>query len=444
LSRAAQVASEHGDLKRARGFFDQALNDGVPDGGLEMLEKAARASDAGRGNRDTTLRVVLADALAAGGQGAGVSATSRSQLLSRAALLAHRDLGAHEKAFAWLADALVTHVDAQVLQSLNELALDLGDHGQAEGVLTAALEEVFDVPSVRQLLQSRAVIRKSYLSNSAGAAEDLKRLHELAPGDESILRQLEGLYAELGDYRGLVQLYENQILRGRDPNARAELARHVALIWRDKLKDARETADAWRRVLRMKPGDNEAKEGLSLAKRAMPYRRSPAAASSRRRGAAPSAPGGLSAPGQGTERPNTYPPSSQVMESAEFNLDDDEEVREEDLALDDDVEGSFDGRSNGGARLESDDLDVDIELEDEDEDDDEDGLEPVTTVDDRSVLQYAEGAGPGLRLRPPPLTSGSVSGSQGSKRKRSKKRARATTDTGVHRKPNVSRRSTKR
>jgi tetratricopeptide (TPR) repeat protein len=442
LSRAAQVASEQGDLKRARGFFDQALNDGVPDGGLEMLEKAARASDAGRGNRDTTLRVVLADALAAGGQGAGVSATSRSQLLSRAALLAHRDLGAHEKAFAWLADALVTHVDAQVLQSLNELALDLGDHGQAEGVLTAALEEVFDVPSVRQLLQSRAVIRKSYLSNAAGAAEDLKRLHELAPGDESILRQLEGLYAELGDYRGLVQLYENQILRGRDPNARAELARHVALIWRDKLKDARETADAWRRVLRMKPGDNEAKEGLSLAKRAMPYRRSPAAASSRRRGPPPSTPGGMSTPGQNMDRPNTYPPSSQIMESAEFGLDDDEEVREEDLALDDDVDHSFDGRSNGGARLDGDDLDVDIELEDED--DDEDGLEPVTTVDDRSVMQYAEGAGPGLRLRQAPLTSGSVSGSQGSKGKRSKKRARATTDTGVHRKPNVSRRSTKR
>jgi tetratricopeptide (TPR) repeat protein len=446
LSRAAQVASEQGDLKRARRFFDQALNDGVPDGGLEMLEKAARASDAGRGNRDTTLRVVLADALAAGGQGPGVSATARSALLSRAALLAHRDLGAHEKAFAWLADALVTHVDAQVLQSLNELALDLGDHGQAEGVLTAALEEVFDVPSVRQLLQSRAVIRKSYLANPAGAAEDLKRLHELAPGDESILRQLEALYAELGDFHGLVHLYENQILRGRDPNARAELARHVAFIWRDKLKDARETADAWRRVLRMKPGDTEAREGLLLAKRAMPYRRSPAAAGGRRRGVTPAAPAVASAQAQtsAAERSNAYPPSSQVMESSGFDLDDDEEVRDEDLALDDDADGSFDERGNGDLRLQGDDLDVDIELEDEDELEDE--LDPVTTVDERSVVQYAEAAGPGLRLRPPPLTSGSVAsgGSQSSKRKRSKKRARASTDTGVHRKPNISRRSTKR
>ncbi len=441
LSRAAQVASDQGDLKRARRFFDQALNDGVPDGGLEMLEKAARASDAGRGNRDTTLRVVLADALAAGGQGPGVSATARSVLLSRAALLAHRDLGAHEKAFAWLADALVTHVDAQVLQSLNELALDLGDHGQAEGVLTAALEEVFDVPSVRQLLQARAVIRKTYLSNAAGAADDLKRLHELAPGDEGILRQLEALYAELGDYRGLVQLYENQILRGRDPNARAELARRVALIWRDKLKDARETADAWRRVLRMKPGDSEAKEGLTIAKRAMPFRRSPAAAGGRRRGTGPTA--GVPSPNGPSSLPDrsgsSYPPSSQVMESADFGVDDDEEVRDEDLAVDDDVDGAFDGSDNGGMRG-ADDLDVDIELEDEEDEDND----PVTTVDERAVMQYAEAAGPGLRLRPPPLSSAATaSGSQPAKRKRSRKRARSTTDTGVHRKPNVSRRSRK-
>lgn len=434
LSRAAQVASEQGDLKRARRFFDQALNDGVPEGGLDMLEKAARASDAGRGNRDTTLRVVLADALAAGGQGPGVSGTARSALLSRAALLAHRDLGAHEKAFSWLADALVTHVDAQVLQSLNELALDLGDHGQADAVLTTALDEVFDVPSVRQLLQARAVIRKTYLADAAGAAEDLKRLHELAPGDDGILRQLEALYAELGDYRGQVQLYENQILRGRDPNARAELARRVALIWRDKLKDARETADAWRRVLRMKPGDNEAKEGIALAKRAMPFRRGTAPAQSGRRRSSAPAPAGSP-----SERPASYPPSSQVIGHGGYALDDDEEVRDEDLALDDEVEAAFVSTSSDGPRGGGDDVDVDVELDD----DEEEELDPVTTVDERSVLSYAEAAGPGLRMRSPLGTSSNGGGSQPTKRKAVRKRPRATADTGVHRKPNVTPRSNK-
>ena len=368
-----------------------------------------------------------------------MSATARSALLCRAALLAHRDLGAHEKAFGWLADALVTQVDAQVLQSLNELALDLGDHRQADAVLTAALEEVFDVPSVRQLLQARAVIRKTYLADSAGAADDLKRLHELAPGDEGILRQLEALYAELGDYRGLVQLYENQILRGRDPNARAELARRVALIWRDKLKDARETADAWRRVLRMKPGDNEAKEGIALAKRAIPFRRSsPPTQGGRRKSCVP--PAGAAA--LGSERPASYPPSSQVMDHGGFPLDDDEEVRDEDLALDDDVDAAFQGTGldrsgSGGSRASAEDLDVDVDLDD----DQDDEAEPVTTVDEHNVLQYAEAGGPGMRLRAPALGTSAPAPAGQRGRKVQRKRGQSTPDTGVHRKPNVTPRS---
>lgn len=128
------------------------------------------------------------------------------------------------------------------------------------------------------------------------------------------------------------------------------------------------------------------------------------------------------------------------MESSEFSLDDDEEVREEDLALDDDVDAAFGGSENGGQHFDGEDLDVDIELEDEEEDDGD----PVTTVDERGMLQYAEAAGPGMRLRPPPLGAGSnASGSHPSKRKRSRKRERSTADTGVHRKPNVSRRSKK-
>jgi hypothetical protein len=117
-----------------------------------------------------------------------------------------------------------------------------------------------------------------------------------------------------------------------------------------------------------------------------------------------------------------------------FDLDDDEEVREEDLSLDDDVDGVFDAAS-AGAQADGEELDVEVELED-----DEEEADPVTTVDERSVLNYAEAAGPGLRLRPPPL---GASGSQPGKRKRPRKRARTVADTGVHRKPNVSRRSKK-
>jgi len=59
---------------------------------------------------------------------------------------------------------------------------------------------------------------------------------------------------------------EDQILRGKDMGTRAELARKVARMWEEQLADPREAADAWRRVLRMKPGDAEATSGLDRAK----------------------------------------------------------------------------------------------------------------------------------------------------------------------------------
>src|SRR5262245_42642648 len=56
---------------------------------------------------------------------------------------------------------------------------------------------------------------------------------------------------------------------------RAELARKVATIWEEDIGDAREAADAWRRVLRMKAGDPDATAGLERAKSGKLNRRLP-------------------------------------------------------------------------------------------------------------------------------------------------------------------------
>src|SRR5690606_17891299 len=94
-------------------------------------------------------------------------------------------------------------------------------------------------------------------------------IYDLSPSESGVAARLQALYEELGDVQGLVQLYEDQILRSKDSAVRAELATKVARLWQDEIGDAREAADAWRRVLRMKSGDEEAKEGLARAKAAM-------------------------------------------------------------------------------------------------------------------------------------------------------------------------------
>lgn len=264
LARAAQVASMRGQPERARNFFELALTGTPAEDTVNGLETAARDGDKLAGG--DRLRRALCQALAAGGQGARDGGRTRANLLRRAAILAHRDLHDLEQAFTWLGDALVAHVDALTLDMLESLGTDGGDPKRAEAALSHALNEVFDGPLVRQLLSRRAKVRRIQLGEPVSAAADLKRLHDLSPQDQAVMDELAGLLIELGDYKALVQVYEDQILRGKDMNARADLARQVARIWEEQLSDAREAADAWRRVLRMKAADPEATQGLERAK----------------------------------------------------------------------------------------------------------------------------------------------------------------------------------
>jgi cytochrome c-type biogenesis protein CcmH/NrfG len=264
LGRAAQIAAEFSAMDRAREFFDIALGGSVQPETLDVLEGVAAETDTKLGKE--TLRRTLAEAMSAGGQGSRDGGRTRGMLLRRAAALVSTELKDLEQAFTWLGDALITHVDDEGLDELEALARDCGDLTRIETVLSRALEEVFDGPLVRKILSRRAQLRAEQLNDKQGAAGDLKRLHDLTPADQTVIQQLGELYEEIGDHKGMVQLLEDQILRGKDPALRTDLARKVARLWEEKLADAREAADAWRRVLRMKSGDPEATEGLDRAK----------------------------------------------------------------------------------------------------------------------------------------------------------------------------------
>jgi hypothetical protein len=232
-----------------------------------LLELSANQGDREQGG--TSLRRTLAEALSGGGQSARDGGRTRGFLLRRASQIAQRDLGDTERAFEWLGDALIAHVDSESLDALEELGGEVGDLRRAEATLGRALAEVFDGPLVRQLLARRVKLRRDDLGDKQGAAEDLKKLHDLSPADTGVMDELSVLLTELGDFRGMVHVLEDQILRHKDPQARAELARKVARLWEERLKDPREAADAWRRVLRMKAGDADAQAGLERAKTAM-------------------------------------------------------------------------------------------------------------------------------------------------------------------------------
>jgi tetratricopeptide (TPR) repeat protein len=264
LARAAQVAGARDLVDRARGFFDIALASSPGDDALSLLEKAARDADAVADSE--RLQTTLCEALANAGQGARDGGRTRGALLRRAASIAHNSLSDTERAFGLFGEALITHVEPASLDALESLAREVKDLRRAEATLTRALGEVFDGPLVRLLLARRAKIRRHDLEDRPGAAADLKKLHDLSPSDQAVSDELAQLLTSLGDFRGLVQLYEDQILRGKDVAIRADLARKVAHMWEAELSDPREAADAWRRVLRLKPNDPDATQGLDRAK----------------------------------------------------------------------------------------------------------------------------------------------------------------------------------
>jgi tetratricopeptide (TPR) repeat protein len=184
LARAAQIAAARGQVDRARGFFDIALGGAPSEEAVAVLEDAAREGDQQTGG--DALRRALAGALEQGGQGARDGGRTRGALLRRAALLTHHDLRDLDEAFVLLGVALVAHVDPVTLDALEALADEIGDPRRAEDTLTHVLEEVFDGPLVRQLLARRAKIRRERLKDTAGAAADLKKLHDLSPNDAAV------------------------------------------------------------------------------------------------------------------------------------------------------------------------------------------------------------------------------------------------------------------
>ncbi|MGZ3417517.1 MAG: hypothetical protein ACXVEE_06600 [Polyangiales bacterium] len=265
IARAYRRAIETPDrsaavVAKAKELVELALGISNADDPFEALWNSAAEVDERRGQSEE--RRALIDVLVTSGAGPRDGGRTRSAQLRRAAERI-RELGDEEASHELLAQALIAHVDPATLDAIEQTA----EPRRAEAILSRALEEVFDGPLVRQLIARRATLRREKLDDFDGALRDLKKLHELAPADTAVTEKYRELLTEANDYRGLIQLHEDQILRSKDQGVRADMARSIARLWEERLGDAREAADAWRRVLRLKPQDPEATAGLDRAKR---------------------------------------------------------------------------------------------------------------------------------------------------------------------------------
>jgi hypothetical protein len=115
LARAAQVAAERGANDRARASSSSPSAAACRKTPSRSLEDAARIGDEKAGGN--ALRSILAEALAAGGQGSRDGGRTRARS-SAAPPPSPTAISRRRRAFHWLGDALIAHVDDASLDAL--------------------------------------------------------------------------------------------------------------------------------------------------------------------------------------------------------------------------------------------------------------------------------------------------------------------------------------
>lgn len=82
------------------------------------------------------------------------------------------------------------------------------------------------------------------------------------PGNAVALDRLEALYGEREDYDSLLDVYERAYSAAKNDDDRLRMAKNAAILHGELRGDMRSAADAWSRVLRLKPDEQEAFDSL--------------------------------------------------------------------------------------------------------------------------------------------------------------------------------------
>lgn len=135
-------------------------------------------------------------------------------------------------------------------------------HEPLSRIFELQLEETAE-PAERLTLFCRlAKLREGALDDALGAFEAYGMALREDPTDETVIRALDRLAADLDGYGELADLYAEQATGALDAQVGQALSRKLALIYEQKLSDPLQAIDAWQAVRRVDPYDAEALKAL--------------------------------------------------------------------------------------------------------------------------------------------------------------------------------------
>ena len=229
----------------------------------DAVEDAVRALDEERndlGQNDALRALVMVYRKIA--DDAEDSPVGGALLLLRSSRILAEDLNDAAQALNALKTASTYSAIPEVLDALEEFVDRTKRYDELDRHLEALIRDAFDSKTAAELLRRRGRLLEETLQRYDEAAEVYRQLQTVAKDDDATDRLLRCL-RRAGQHQDLLIALGREVARAESDQRRVGLLREIALVWERDLANQYEARDAWNKVLREAPDDEEALEAVA-------------------------------------------------------------------------------------------------------------------------------------------------------------------------------------
>ncbi|MFO0563630.1 MAG: hypothetical protein U0269_36735 [Polyangiales bacterium] len=266
ILRAAKAALVGlNDLETANNYLRQALSQAanarsVDASKLARIVQVARQADEAR--PDANMRSTLVELLANVAKDNDEDEPKLAAMLQRfAGDICADDLALPDHAWMLYARSLeLWPSDHETSKRIEALAEKAGRLPELVDKYEKVIDDAYEADTARFYQARRAALLGEKLGRVDDAIEALRQLVEIAPKDLNALHLLQDTLSQHGRYQDLLMALERELEVGTPD--KASVNRSIARVWDQQLRNAFEAKDAWKRVLKLVPDDEEAKSAL--------------------------------------------------------------------------------------------------------------------------------------------------------------------------------------
>ena len=189
--------------------------------------------------------------------------TERVRILREMAEI-HQRLGRPEAAFDCRSRAWLTDVDSvETLSEMEALGTAGGMHAELVVSLQKGAVEAGDPQLQAQLWAMAARLLEDPLGRAADAVEAWRSALAARPDEPEIFLALERLLSGAARSSELVEVLEKHVEITSDATERKAIAKRIAVLYEDALKQRESAVRAWEAVLDIDPSDSDALDSLA-------------------------------------------------------------------------------------------------------------------------------------------------------------------------------------